>query len=72
VRLRQIFTLKHSNMNLILRKIHSKDWEAATQAALSWNKWHNKEGQQKHITIMSGMFQVHETKTGTIVVNYKL
>jgi hypothetical protein len=59
-------------MNLILRNIDPKDWAQAIKAAADWNKWHNKEGQQKHITIMSGMFQVHETKTGTIVVNYKL
>jgi len=58
-------------MNLILRNIDPKDWAAAIKVATDWDKWHNKPGQQKHVTIMSGMFQVHETKTGTIVVNYK-
>jgi hypothetical protein len=58
-------------MNLIIRNIDPKDWAQAIKAAADWSKWHNKEGQQKHVTIMSGMFQVHETKTGTIVVNYK-
>jgi hypothetical protein len=59
-------------MNLILRNIDPKDWAQAIKVATDWNKWHNKEGQQKNVTIMSGMFQVHETKTGTIIVNYKL
>jgi hypothetical protein len=59
-------------MKLILQKIDPKDWAAAIRAALDWDKWHNKPGHQKHKTIMSAMFVVHETATGTIVVNYKL
>ena len=58
-------------MKVIIRNIRPEYWPAAVKAALAWQQWHNKEGQQKHKTIMDGRFVVHETATGTIVVTAK-
>ena len=58
-------------MKLRLENIKMQDWQQAVNAAQDWHKWHNKEGHQKHKTIMQGKFVIHETPTGIIVVNYK-
>jgi hypothetical protein len=58
-------------MKLHINNIPQAQWPEAIKAAQDWNTWHNKPGQQKHKTIMDGKFIIHETATGTIVVNMK-
>jgi hypothetical protein len=58
-------------MKVILRNIKFEHWMDAAKTAKDWHKWHNKDGWQKHKTTMDSRFVIHETETGTIVVNYK-
>jgi len=58
-------------MNLIFRNVPPRLLNEALKAAQAFALWHNTPNWDKEKRIIGKYFFVHETKTGTIVVNYK-
>lgn len=58
-------------MKVILRGIKPNDLRAAVDAAIAADKSYRQVISPKQPMILGKIFLVHETATGTIVVNYK-
>jgi hypothetical protein len=59
-------------MNVIFRSVPPRLLTEALKAVQAFSLWHNTPNWDYQKRIIGKDFTVHETKTGTIVVNYKL
>jgi hypothetical protein len=58
-------------MKKIILNVPIEQAEAAAKVAQTFNSWYNTSGWDKRKIKFDKYYEVHETKTGTIVVNAK-
>jgi len=51
------------------RNMNVSELEVALEVAMSYDKWLNDKRNHQDKPVVYGDYQVHETKTGTIIVN---